>query len=199
MDARRRAQDLGITILGESVEALGDSGRQFGAITLIDVIEHLPRPVDALRTLTRALLPGGKLIVFTGATDSLSWRFAKALYWYSALPEHVAFFQPSWFRWAAPRLECLVSSVKRLSYQPSPLSTRIDEALKNVAYVIYHRMERRVFGRIVSRLPMIGRIGKWRSCWWTSARDHMLITLTKVTPTQISERGRLQRGARPRF
>ena len=54
---------------------------------MIDVLEHLPMPLDSLSVLVRLLVPGGKLIVFTGDTNALSWRIANLHYWYSALPE----------------------------------------------------------------------------------------------------------------
>jgi SAM-dependent methyltransferase len=176
-EARRR----GITIIGDSIESLRNETRTFGAITMIDVIEHLPKPLDLLAVLVRLLTPGGKLIIFTGDTAALSWRIANLHYWYSALPEHVAFFRHSWFRWAAPRLNCEVSSYKRLNYQNASLKVRLDESSKNVAFEIYHRLESIPNLRsILPRVPLLSRIGQWQSCWWTSARDHLLVTLTKT-------------------
>src|SRR5688572_16079152 len=110
-DARTVAESRGIRIIGRRVEELEFTEHQFAAVSLVDVIEHLPRPLESLKTLTDMLLPGGLLVIFTGNTRAWSWRFAGTHYWYSAMPEHVAFFDPSWFRWAAPKLNCQVSSV----------------------------------------------------------------------------------------
>lgn len=178
--ARDEAQSRGITIIGDTIETLRDEKRRFGAITMIDVIEHLPSPLDSLSVLVRLLVPGGKLIIFTGDTNALSWRLANLHYWYSALPEHVAFFRHSWFRWAAPKLNCDISSYKRLPYQPASLKVRLDEASKNIAFEIYHRLEK-IPGvkTILPRVPLLSRVGRWQSCWWTSARDHLLVTLEK--------------------
>jgi SAM-dependent methyltransferase len=178
--ARDIAQSRGITIIADSIESLPDAGRQFGAITLVDVMEHLLRPLDALRKLVGLLKPGGQLVIFTGNTAAWSWRFAGLHYWYSAMPEHVAFFSPRWFEWAAAKLGCRVSLVHRLRYQPAKLGARLDETLKNVAYVTYRRLESLTAPAVVvSRLPILNRIGKWEGCWWTSARDHFLVVLTK--------------------
>jgi len=125
--AREEARSRGITLLGDSIESLRDEQRRFGAITMIDVIEHLPRPVDSLRLLSRLLLPGGKLIIFTGDTQALTWRIANLHYWYSALPEHIAFFQLPWFRWVSPKINCTISSSKRLAYKAASLKVRVDE------------------------------------------------------------------------
>ena len=179
-DARRVAESRGVKVVGETVESLDDSALRFGAITMIDVIEHLPRPLDSLRKLAGMLRPGGRLVVFTGATDAPSWRFAGTRYWYSAMPEHVAFFRPSWFRWAAPRLGCAVESVRRLPFRPAPLRERADEALKNVAYVSVKRLAQvPLVGAAVRRMPFVGRIDGWAGSWWTTARDHALVTLVR--------------------
>ena len=72
--ARAAAEERGICVLGDRIESLEE--HEFSGITLIDVIEHLPRPFEALQKLVKSLVPGGKLILFTGNTESLSWRLA---------------------------------------------------------------------------------------------------------------------------
>jgi SAM-dependent methyltransferase len=179
--AAQVARDKGIEILGSTVEDFDAGGRRFGAVTLVDVIEHLRRPLDCLRKLTDLLLPCGKLIVFTGSTDAWSWRFAGLRYWYSAMPEHVAFFCPCWFRWAASRLGCAVTAVQRMPHRPAPWSSRMDESLKNLLYHSYHRLSGvKALGPALQRLPGLRRVGQWEGCWWTTARDHVLVTLTKT-------------------
>lgn len=180
LDARRVAESRGVKVIGETIDSLADSTMRFGAITLIDVIEHLPRPLDSLRKLIRLLPPNGRLVIFTGATDAPSWRFSGEHYWYSAMPEHVVFFRPSWFRWAAPQLGCAVESVRRLSFHPAPPRERADEALKNVAYVGFKRLAQLpLVGVALTRLPIVRRIGGWTGSWWTTARDHALVTLVR--------------------
>lgn len=179
-DARKVAESRGIKIIGSRVEELKVSGQQFAAITLVDVIEHLPRPFESLQKLAHLLMPGGLLVIFTGNTQAWSWRFAGTHYWYSAMPEHVAFFQPAWFRWAAPKLNCQVRSIDRLPYEPASMSRKLDEALKNVAYVTYQRLTKSaLLGAALPKLPMVGRIARWNGSWWTTARDHILVTLAK--------------------
>jgi hypothetical protein len=85
-----------------------------------------------LEILVQHLLPGGKLIIFTGSTDAFTWRLAGVDYYYSAMPEHLAFMRPSWFKWAAAQLDCEMVSLKRLRYQSSSVSQRVDEAFRNL-------------------------------------------------------------------
>jgi len=179
-EAANEAQRRGVTILADSIDSLPDGGPRFGAITLVDVAEHLPRPLDSLQLLSRLLLPGGKLIIFTGSTDALSWRLSGLDYYYSAMPEHVAFMRPSWFRWAAPKIDCEVISIRRMRYQLPAWPKRIDENLKNLLYLSYRRLHRLpAVPRFIFKLPVLHRIGKWQGCWWTSAKDHTLVTLIR--------------------
>lgn len=180
VDARREAESNGINIIGSSVETVDSDAFQFGAIVLTDVIEHLTRPLEALQKLSRMLKPGGKLIVFTGNVDALSWRFSGLEYWYSALPEHVAFFSPAWFTWAAPKLNSTVRLLQRMPSRQTTILDRLDESLKNIAYAIYHRLDGLPpFAAVLPKIPVIQRIATWRDCWWTSATDHLLVALTK--------------------
>lgn len=153
----------------------------------MDVIEHLPRPLDALHKLAGLLVPGGRLVVFTGNTAAWTWRLAGLDYWYSALPEHLAFFGPHWFRWAAPQLGCEVERVEQLPHRPAGRADRVDEAVKNLAYLAYRRLGGAGrFGRAVRRLPGVRRVGRWDGCWWTTARDHMLVVLRTITPPAVA-------------
>jgi SAM-dependent methyltransferase len=180
-EAGREAEKRGVTIIADNIESLRADGPHFGAISLIDVAEHLLRPLDSLKVLTQLLVPGGKLIIFTGSTDALTWRLAGVDYYYSAMPEHVAFMRPSWFYWAAARLSLDLVSIRRLRYQSSPLRNRIDEGLKNLLYFGYRRLQRLPFlPTFLFKLPGVRRIGEWPGCWWTSAKDHTLVILTKI-------------------
>lgn len=183
-DARQVAEARGIKVIGDTIESLSDTSLRFGAITMIDVIEHLPRPLDSLRKVTSLLHPGGRLMIFTGSTDALSWRFAGVNYWYCAMPEHVVFFRSSWFRWAAPKLDCRVDSIRRLPFQRSAMVVRLKEALGNIAFVSYQRLKSvPLVGSALQSLPVIKRIGAWPSGWWTSANDHILVTLVRLPET----------------
>jgi SAM-dependent methyltransferase len=54
--ARRRT---GATVHRLNAQALAADGRRYGAVTLIDVLEHIPQPVDLLKTVASLLESGG--------------------------------------------------------------------------------------------------------------------------------------------
>jgi len=53
----------GLPVHGRNARELADAGSRYRAITLIDVLEHIPEPVGLLKTLFALLEPGGVLVV----------------------------------------------------------------------------------------------------------------------------------------
>lgn len=51
-----------LDIIGD-IASIPEPDGSFGAIMCIEVLEHIPHPVDALRELTRLLRPGGYLVI----------------------------------------------------------------------------------------------------------------------------------------
>jgi SAM-dependent methyltransferase len=67
-------------------------GGGFDAVTMWDVVEHLPDPVEALGQVCRVLRPGGVLGLSTGAIDSLLPRLRGARSRIFNPPQHLFFF-----------------------------------------------------------------------------------------------------------
>jgi 2-polyprenyl-3-methyl-5-hydroxy-6-metoxy-1,4-benzoquinol methylase len=57
------AQRSGCPVHRINAHELADQGRRYDAITLIDVLEHIPEPLPVLRALHRLLDPGGWIVV----------------------------------------------------------------------------------------------------------------------------------------
>jgi SAM-dependent methyltransferase len=57
------ARRTGALIHRVGIDAVAAGGRRFGAVTLTDVLEHIPRPVEALTAAARVLEPGGVVAV----------------------------------------------------------------------------------------------------------------------------------------
>ena len=66
--------------------------RSFGAVTLWDVIEHVPDPVATLALCARLLNPDGVVALSTGDIESLCARLCGRHWHLFNLPEHVFFF-----------------------------------------------------------------------------------------------------------
>ena len=179
--ARQVAESRGIRVIADCVESLDRNDMKFGAVTLIDVIEHLSRPIEAIQTLSQLMEKRGRLVIFTGTTDAVSWRLSAEHYWYSAMPEHVAFFCPEWFHWAARQTGLKVKSISRHAYCPAKSwKEGAGEAIKNLCYVAHKRAKSGgVLAKTLRAIPYVGRAANWNDCWWTTARDHLLVTLEK--------------------
>jgi SAM-dependent methyltransferase len=65
--------------------------RHFHAIVMGDVIEHLPRPADALVRMAALLRPGGLVWMALPDAGSIVARGMRARWW-SVIPTHVQFF-----------------------------------------------------------------------------------------------------------
>lgn len=180
VDAAKVAEKKEVKIIGSSIEDSVIESGQFGLITMIDVIEHLRKPVEAIRKLVEGLYPGGKLAISTGNTQSFSYRVSGERYYYGAFPEHITFYSPQWFNWLAPAIGCEVESVYRFSHNPATLKRRVNETAINSVYLSYHHLKRApVFKQLLPKIPKIKNIAGWENCWWTSSKDHMLLSLIK--------------------
>lgn len=89
-EARRRLP--GVNVLRADVQRGLPFGHRFGVVLAINVVEHLPDPAAAVRTVRESLEPGGLCVVHlptvNGPVSRLIYRFA-----YAGDPTHV--YRPS--------------------------------------------------------------------------------------------------------
>jgi SAM-dependent methyltransferase len=84
--------------------AVGDAQRApfadgcFDAVTLWDVIEHLPDPHAAMAEVARVLRPDGRVALTTGDAGSLVARLSGARWHLYTIPEHLFFFSRAGLR-----------------------------------------------------------------------------------------------------
>ncbi len=69
----------------------GVDRRKFDVITLVDVIEHVPRPLALLRSAADALASQGILLVVTPDVDSVAARLLRRRWWHFRLA-HIGYF-----------------------------------------------------------------------------------------------------------
>ena len=67
------------------------AGRTFDIVFLVDVIEHVPEPVELLRASANALAPGGIVLVVTPDVDSYAARKLRGRWWHFRIA-HVGYF-----------------------------------------------------------------------------------------------------------
>jgi SAM-dependent methyltransferase len=73
--ARFTASTVGCTVYGGELASID---AKFDIVTLFDVIEHVPDPVETFRTVRRLLKPDGVVLVFCPNFDSLAIRTQQA-------------------------------------------------------------------------------------------------------------------------
>jgi len=67
------------------------AGRTFDIVFMVDVIEHVPEPVELLRAAAHALAPGGIVLVVTPDVDSFAARKLRGRWWHFHIA-HVGYF-----------------------------------------------------------------------------------------------------------
>jgi SAM-dependent methyltransferase len=108
--ALSRGWEVDATEISESgLQALGKTGAtvfagdlvaghyrdaQFDLVVLLEVIEHLPAPLDLVRVMGRITRPGGILVLTTPNFNGLSRRYL-GIRWRVIDPEHLGYFTPS--------------------------------------------------------------------------------------------------------
>ena len=83
---------MGIPVETKSIEDANFSSGTWDAIVMREVIEHLPHPLESLRTIHSWLKPGGVLFMATGNYDSPE-RKLRGADWFYFMPEgHLYYF-----------------------------------------------------------------------------------------------------------
>lgn len=88
-------------------------GPRFDLITLWDVIEHLPSPIEALRRLRGWLAPGGRLLLETQDISSPMARVCGKRWQHFKHDEHLLHFTPETLARACQRAGLKVTHVQR--------------------------------------------------------------------------------------
>ncbi|MDP3091279.1 MAG: class I SAM-dependent methyltransferase [Nitrospira sp.] len=92
------AKSTGLKVFHGYLEEARFPASSFDAVTLMEVIEHLPDPSALLREVWRILKPNGVLVVGTGNGASWTVRLVGARWGYFQVAEHgghISFFNPS--------------------------------------------------------------------------------------------------------
>ena len=88
------ARAAGLDVRRAAIDELKSDELRYDCVTLWDVVEHLPDPCGAVRSVARLLGPGGVLALSTGDVTSLCAALSGPRWHLFNLPEHLFFFSP---------------------------------------------------------------------------------------------------------
>lgn len=178
--ARRAAQESGVQIIGADFASLTEATASFDVVTAFDVIEHVNNPMYFLEKLAMATRKKGIVIVSSGNSEAYGWRLLGAHYWYCVIGEHLAFINPKWCAWAAPRVGLELKLMATFSHSDTTIWQQAIDTLKNLIYAFSPR------GFALLRLLGLGgdvyRVHKELLNYppnWISAKDHCIYLLEK--------------------
>ena len=176
--AREIAIQRGIQLIGTSIDKIEVNQPMFRTITLLDVIEHLCRPMDSLKKIAKLLLPGGIIIISTGNTDSFLWRLMRLDYWYY-FPDHVSFFNLHWFKWACIQLDLKIVIVKKFSHSNDQYGKLWYPFSRCLAFWVWKNSGKYPpMQKLISNFYPFNRLCRWSSLPETRvSKDHMLVVL----------------------
>lgn len=118
IDAVAAAKARGVTAHGSTLEAWasmsGNAGR-YGAITLVNVLEHVPDPLAVLSALRDLLAPGGAVSFrvpndFTAIQAAAEQSGVERRQWWVAAPDHINYFSAG-----SARAACAASGLEVVS------------------------------------------------------------------------------------
>jgi SAM-dependent methyltransferase len=84
-----------LNVISGGIEALGPRSEPFDAVTMFDVIEHVPDPLDTLAHVRRLVRPGGVLVLTTPNVLSLERRLFGQHWQALQPPDHLTLFSSS--------------------------------------------------------------------------------------------------------
>jgi SAM-dependent methyltransferase len=90
--ARRAGRGGGGAVVVADAATLPFPAAAFDAVTLWDVLEHLPDPHAAIAAASACLRPGGRLALTTGDVGSVVARVSGRRWHLYSIPEHLFFF-----------------------------------------------------------------------------------------------------------
>lgn len=171
--AAREASARGLRMI-ETADLAQAMPVKFDAIVLVDVFEHLRKPLVLLRQLMQHAAPSALLIIATGNGDAPACRRDPAQFWYFRTLEHLCMFTERHARHVAGALDLSLEDLAKVCHYD--LSAR-EKAVLWLHDFVYWQFRRRTFlaRTLLPLLPKIRRARNWSSAPpYTSTRDHVV-------------------------
>jgi len=157
--AVREAEAKRIMML--SVEEL-DVGQaaSYDAIVMVDVFEHLQRPLEVLTKLGKLLKAGGWLVVVTGDGGARPCSRDPAQFWYFQIIEHICMLTTKHAAWIETQLNMKLKTWQRVCHYDWNWRYGSTQMLSHWAYWQF-RQGSMLIRSILRRLPKINRAESW--------------------------------------
>jgi len=156
----------------------GDFGNampvKFDAIVLVDVFEHLRKPLLLLRQLMQHASPGALLLIATGSGDAAAcWR-DPAQFWYFRTAEHLCMFTERHARHLAAALGLSLEGLTHVCHYDLSAGEKLVLWLHDFVY--WQFRQRTLLARtLLPLLPNVRRARTWTSApTYTCTRDHVV-------------------------
>jgi 2-polyprenyl-3-methyl-5-hydroxy-6-metoxy-1,4-benzoquinol methylase/predicted RNA-binding Zn-ribbon protein involved in translation (DUF1610 family) len=92
-----------LTVHQKLLEEMHYPDSSFDVVTLWDVLEHLPKPVETLQEISRIVTRGGVLALTTINHACINERLLKDRWRYYMPPDHLCSFTPALLKWILKR------------------------------------------------------------------------------------------------
>lgn len=175
--SRVAREDHAINVVAGRIEDVSDTWvGTFDAVSMFDVLEHLPDPGAGIAWASRLLKPGGVLLVSSADLDAWTFRWLGSGHWYLQTPQHLCVVSRSYLKGMADSHGLDVQGAHSIPHRRATLPTRIGESLQ----ALYWGMRRRrgawrIPHRILQTLPGLRSLRHMQSVPWTmTLNDHLL-------------------------
>ena len=171
--AAREASIRGLRMI-ESGDLSNALSVKFEAIVLVDVFEHLRKPLLLLRQLMQHASRGALLVIATGNGDATACRRDPAQFWYFRTLEHLCMFTDRHARHLAAALGLSLEGLTKVCHYDLSAREKVELWLHDF---VYWQFRRRTFlaRTLLPLLPKIRRAKTWTSApTYTCTRDHVV-------------------------
>ena len=166
-----------VTIIGARLEDTAAAWvGKFDAVTLFDVIEHLPDPGTAIAQAARLVKPGGVLLISSGDLDAWTWRWLGAGHWYLQTPQHLSVISRRFLRFMADRHGLCLLRTDAIPHRHAGVMVRSGEWARATYWGLRQRHGAwRLPRRLLQSLPGLRHLRHMQSVPWTmTLEDHLL-------------------------